>query len=175
MNRAEIDYVGPFVKAWAAFNAWFRQASAQRQERAMLDWVKTQPNPVRRGILALLREDNATAEAQGVKLAVSDLQMRLDAIHFEVTRNGVNEQISLRSVCISPRNFERDQVDRNGHRFKAEKIRGGDFEITVTTIRTNTVKFQHTQMLYEPNTVYALPEFIANLSGGAENVPSAVL
>ncbi len=27
MNRAEIDYIGPFIKAWAAFNAWFRHAS----------------------------------------------------------------------------------------------------------------------------------------------------
>ena len=26
MNHAEIDYIGPFVKAWAAFNAWYRHA-----------------------------------------------------------------------------------------------------------------------------------------------------
>src|SRR5690349_14202967 len=103
MNRAEIDYIGPFVKSWAAFNAWFRHASAQQQERAMLDWVKMQPNSVRRGVLALLRNENNTAEAQALKLAISDLQIRLDGIHFEVTRKGVNEQISLRSVCITPR------------------------------------------------------------------------
>lgn len=164
MSKAEIDYIGPFVKAWAAFNAWFRQASAQQQERAMLDWVKAQPNPVRRGILALLREDNATAEAQGLKLAISDLQTRLDAIHFEITRKGVNEQISLRSVCIAPKDFQREQIDRSGQRFKAEKIKGGGFELTVTKIRTNVVKFQHTQALYDPNAVYGLPEFTTNLS-----------
>jgi hypothetical protein len=164
MNRAEIDYIGPFVKAWAAFNAWFRQASAQQQERAMLDWVKTQPNPVRRGILALLREDNATAEAQGLKLAISDLQTRLDAIHFEVTRKGVNEQISLRSVCITPRTFQRERIERSAYEYKAEKIAGGDIQITVTAIRTNDVRLQHVQARYEPNAVYALPEFMANLS-----------
>ena len=27
MSRAEIDYIGPFLKAWAAFNAWYRDAS----------------------------------------------------------------------------------------------------------------------------------------------------
>lgn len=164
MNRAEIDYIGPFVKAWAAFNAWFRHASAQVQERAMLDWIKGQPNPVRRGILALLRNDNDTAEAQALKLAISDLQIRLDDIHFEVTRKGVNEQISLRSVCIAPKHFNRERFDRNGHEYKAEKIAGGDIQITVTTVRNGNVKFQHVQARYEPNAVYALPGFAANLS-----------
>ncbi|GAB2176908.1 hypothetical protein [Dongia sp. agr-C8] len=164
MNRAEIDYIGPFVKAWAAFNAWYRQASGQAQERAMLDFVKGQPNPVRRGILALLRDDNATAEAQSLKLAISDLQIRLDAIHFEVNRKGVIEQISLRSVCIYPRNFQRERIERSAYEFKAEKIAGGDIQVTVTALRHNTVRFQHTQARYEPNAVYALPEFAANLS-----------
>jgi len=99
MNRAEIDYIGPFVKAWAAFNAWFRHASALQQERAMLDWIKGQPNPVRRGVLALLRNENDTSEAQALKLAISDLQIRLDGIHFEVTRKGVNER-NLTSQCL---------------------------------------------------------------------------
>lgn len=164
MNRAEIDYIGPFVKAWAAFNAWFRQASAQQQERAMLDWVKAHPNPVRRGVLALLREENTTSEAQSLKLAISDLQTRLDAIHFEVNRKGVNEQISLRTVCISPKNFQRERIERSAYEYKAEKIAGGDIQITVTATRTNDVRLQHVQARYEPNAVYALPDFMANLS-----------
>jgi len=164
MNRAEIDYIGPFVKAWAAFNAWFRHASAQQQERAMLDWVKAQPNSVRRGVLALLRNENDTAEAQALKLAISDLQNRLDNIHFEVTRKGVNEQISLRSVCIAPKQFNRERIERNGQEYKAEKIAGGSIEITVTSIRQGYVRFQHAQSTYDPNAVYALPDFTAYLS-----------
>lgn len=164
MNRAEIDYIGPFVKAWAAFNAWFRHASAQQQERAMLDWVKAQPNPVRRGVLALLRNENDTAEAQSLKLAISDLQIRLDGIHFEVTRKGVNEQISLRRVCIAPKHFNRERIERNGHEYKAERIAGGDIQITVTSIRITSVKFLHVQAQYDPNAVYGLTDFTANLS-----------
>lgn len=164
MNRAEIDYIGPFVKAWAAFNAWFRHASAQAQERAMLDWVKGQPNPIRRGVLALLRNENDTSEAQALKLAISDLQIRLDAIHFEVTRKGVNEQISLRSVCISPRHFNRELIEHNRYEYKAEKIAGGEIQITVTSVRNRTVKFQHVQVRYDPNAVYGHADFTANLS-----------
>ena len=164
MNRAEIDYIGPFVKAWAAFNAWFRHASAQLQERAMLDWLKGQPNPVRRGVLALLRNDNVTAEAQSLKLAISDLQIRLDGIHFEVTRKGVNEQISLRSVCIAPKHFNREQIERSRQQYKAEKVAGGNIQITVTSVRNVNVKFQHVQAQYDPNAVYGLPHFAADLS-----------
>lgn len=164
MNRAEIDYIGPFVKAWAAFNAWFRHASALAQERAMLDWVKGQPNPVRRGVLALLRNENDTAEAQALKLAISDLQIRLDDIHFEVTRKGVNEQISLRSVCIAPKHFNRERIERSGQEYKAEKIAGGNIQIAVTSVRNGNIKFQHVQAQYEPNAVYALADFSTNLS-----------
>lgn len=164
MDRAEIDYIGPFVKAWAAFNAWFRHASAQQQERAMLDWVKGQPNSVRRGVLALLRNDNETAEAQALKLAIFDLQLRLDGIHFEVKRKGVNEQISLRSVCIAQRHLARERIERNGHEYKAEKIVGGQIQITVKTVRNGNVKFQCQQAQHDPNEVYGLPDFTANLS-----------
>jgi len=164
MSRAEIDYIGPFVKAWAAFNAWYRHASGQAQERGMLDWVKTQPNPVRRGILPLLRNDNDTAETLALKQAIFDLQLRLDDIHFEVTRKGVNEQISLRSVCIKPKNFSHDRMERNGHEFKAAKITGGNIQISVTSIRSGSVKFLHVQDQYDPNAVWALPIFTGNLS-----------
>jgi hypothetical protein len=164
MSRAEIDYIGPFVKAWAAFNAWFRPASAQQQERAMLDWVKGQPNPVRRGVLALLRNDNDTTEAQALKLAVSDLQIRLDGIHFEVTRKGVNEQISLRSVCIAPKHFNRERIERSGQEYKAERVAGGSIQVTVASIRNGNVKLQHVQLQYDPNEVYGSPGFAANLS-----------
>lgn len=119
MNRAEIDYIGPFIKAWTAFNAWFRHASAQQQERAMLDWVKGQPNPVRRGVLALLRNDSDTAEAQALKLAISDLQIRLDGIHFEVTRKGVNEQI-----CAPQRLHRAQKLQSRADRTQRTGIQG---------------------------------------------------
>jgi hypothetical protein len=34
LERAEIDYIGPFVKAWAAFNAWCREASGAETLKA---------------------------------------------------------------------------------------------------------------------------------------------
>ena len=163
MSRAEIDYIGPFVKAWAAFNAWYRHDSGRTQERAMLEYVKSQPNTLRQGILPLLDNGNATADAVRLKQAVCDLQRGLDDIQLEVTRNGVIEQISLRTVCIRLKHLQQEHLKFNDHEFKAVQAQGGAIEITVTSLHTGKVKFQHTQAPHDSNAVYTLPDF-ANLS-----------
>ncbi|VDS09899.1 hypothetical protein PARHAE_03107 [Paracoccus haematequi] len=166
MGRANIDYIGPFVKAWAAFNAWYRHDSGQATERAMLDFaIRHHNSRLRRHVLPLLANENGTAEAERLKLAICDLQQKLDAIHLEVTPKGRRERVSLREVCINPPvNWQRDQQERNGQRYAARKVLGGNYEVTVTSIRTGLVKLTHVQERYDPNEVYALPEFINNLS-----------
>ena len=165
MSRAEIDYIGPFVKAWAAFNSWYRHASGEAQERAMLEYVKSKPNPVRRNTLPLLNDNNETVDAVNLKQAVCDLQRGLDNIQLEVTRRGVNEQISLRSVCIRPRPLQQECMERNGQEYKAVKVQGGAIKITVKSLRTTETKFKHRQARYDPNKLYELRDFNGNLSG----------
>lgn len=166
MARAEIDYLGPFVKAWAAFNAWYRHASGQAQERAMLDFaIRDINSALRRRVLPLLTDANTTAEAQALKQAICDLQLKLDAIHFEVARKGIRERVSLRAVCIRPiNNWQGGDDERSGQRYTARKLQGGQIEVTVTSIRTGQIKFQHAQARYDPNDVYAQPGFVNNLS-----------
>jgi len=169
MSRAEIDYIGPFVKAWAAFNAWYRHASGAAQERAMLDYVIGHANSaLRRHVLPLLTNGNATAEAERLKQAIGDLQQRLDAIHFEVTPKGRRERVSLREVCIRPKNLQREQMERSGQRFVAAKIEGGRIQITVTSVRTNQVRFQYEQLQYDPADVYSQPGFTNDLSAAQQ-------
>jgi hypothetical protein len=166
MNRAEIDYIGPFVKAWAAFNAWYRHDSGQTTERAMLDFVVRHHNSrLRRRAMPLLANGAATAESERLKSAIFDLQRKLDAIHFEVTPKGRPERVSLREVCISPlANWQSDHKEKNGHRFAARKVQYGHYEVTVTTIATGLIKFSHVQPSYDPNSLYGLPEFASNLT-----------
>lgn len=166
MNRAEIDYIGPFVKAWAAFNSWFREVSREGQERAMLNWVKSQPNAVRRGIMPLLREDNGTATAAGLAFqqAVSDLQQRLDAIQLEVMRKGVRERVSLRTVCIYPRQLNHERIEHRRNEFSVQRVAGGHIQVRVASVATGTERFNETQVQYDPTALYALNSF-----GGLSN------
>lgn len=169
MNRAEIDYIGPFVKAWAAFNAWYRHDSGEAQERAMLNYAIGSPNSrLRRRILPLLQDGNAIAESQSLKQAISDLQIKLDAIHFEVTRkNGGAERVSLRQVCIRPRPINNENRMRNSHEYRVRKIAGGDIEVTVTATATGLIRFHHLQQTYDPNNLYLQGGFLA-LSGAQQ-------
>lgn len=112
-ERAEIDYIGPFVKAWAAFNAWFREEAGSRKDRDGLEFVKTRVNPVRSEIIPLLspltngpdgRPRPDSEEAQELKLLVGELHRFLEQYRIEVVREGdVLEQITFTSVAIRQR------------------------------------------------------------------------
>lgn len=169
MNRAEIDYIGPFVKSWAAFNAWYRQASGADSERAMLNFIVSHANSrLRMRCIPLLGPDNVTTEAVALKQAVSDLHNRLDAIQFEVTRkNGVQERVSLREVCLQPRNLQNEIWNRNSHDYRACRVQGG-IEVTITATASGIVRFQHIQGEYRPNELYAVPG-VAALSAAQQN------
>lgn len=169
LDRAEIDYIGPFVKAWAAFNAWYRNDSGQAQERAMLNFaIRDNNSRLRRHVLPLLQDDNETAEAERLKQAICDLQLQLDEIHWEVTPKGRVERVSLREVCIAPKPLQDDHKDKSGQRYRARKIQGGYIEVSVVTINNGNAKFLHVQQQYDPPSLYGLPEFTNNLSGAQQ-------
>lgn len=168
-ERAEIDYIGPFVKAWAAFNAWYRHASGQAQERAMLNFaIRDNNSRLRRRVLPLLQDNNTTADAERLKQAICDLQLQLDEIHWEVTPKGRAERVSLREVCIAPKPLQDDHKDKSGQRYRARKIQGGHIEVSVVTINNGNAKFLHVQQQYDPPSLYGLPEFTNNLSGAQQ-------
>ena len=133
LERADIDYIGPFVKAWAAFNAWFRHASNTRRDMDGLSYVKHQPNPVRNAIVPHLQslQRNAHGDviadaepAQKFKLLVRDLHVCLDSFHIEVTRDDAVERISFRSICLGRGLNLPQSSETYGFRYKVEKANG---------------------------------------------------
>lgn len=133
LERAEIDYIGPFVKAWAAFNAWFREASHSRRDADGLLYVKERPNPVRNAIVPLLRpvQRNGNGDiipdpepAQKFKLLIRDLHVCLDSFHIEVTREEAIERISFRSICLGRGANLPQRSESYGLRYRVEKTNG---------------------------------------------------
>lgn len=142
LEKAEIDYIGPFVKAWAAFNAWFREASHSRRDADGLRYVKEQPNPVRNAIVPLLRsvQKNGHGEvlldaepAQKFKLLIRDLHVCLDSFHIEVTRDEAVERISFRSVCIGRGANLPQKYEAYNLRYCVEKV-GGRWRSSVCSV-----------------------------------------
>lgn len=133
LERAEVDYIAPFIKAWASFNAWFREASGATRDVDGLKYVKEQPNPVRSTIKPYLQpvrldaRGNPMADdepAQKFKLLIRDLHVCLDAYHIEVTKDEVVERISFRAVCLGRGPNLPQVIDAYGLRYCIEKANG---------------------------------------------------
>jgi hypothetical protein len=154
LERADIDYIGPFVKGWAAFNAWFRHASSSRRDLDGLSYVKDRPNPVRNAIMPLLqpvqRNGNGDVlpdaeEAKKFKLLVRDLHVCLDSFHIETTRDEAIERISFRSVCLGRGPNLPQSYESYGLRYRVEKVSGGLWRSTVCSVANLT----HTRAIIE--------------------------
>lgn len=159
MNRAEIDYIGPFVKAWAAFNAWYRHASQQRRDSEALRFVKQSPNPVRNAMMPLLRQAQRDGHgvliadqepAQKFKLLVRDLHVCLDNFHIETTRDEVVERISFRSICLGRGATLPQTTDAYGLRYTVERANGGLRSTVKSAGNPADVRAQIEQASFDP-------------------------
>jgi hypothetical protein len=142
LERAEIDYIGPFIKAWASFNAWYREASGQKKDSEGLRYIKLQANPVRSAIMPLLQPVQTDGHgnpfpdaeaAQKFKLLIRDLHVCLDTFHIEVSKNDVLERISFRAVYLgrvanTPQTFDYKQM-----RYRVDKT-NGQWKSTICSI-----------------------------------------
>lgn len=148
LERAEIDYIGPFVKAWASFNAWYRHASNTRKDVDGLRYVKRQPNPVRNAIMPLLQPVQRDGHgeiipdpepAQKFKLLIRDFHVCLDNFHIEVMRDEFPERISFRAVCLGRGPNNPQIFEAYGLRYRVEKIHG-NWKSTVISIANNGLR-----------------------------------
>jgi hypothetical protein len=168
LERAEIDYIGPFVKAWAAFNAWYRHASGSRKDSDGLRYVKNQVNPVRSRIKPLLRprvlDENGrlivdAEDALQFKVLLRNLHAALDAYHLEILRDDNVERISFRTVCLSGGvNLPKNRSHRQ-HDYSCTKAHGV-WVVTVIHRRSGDVTARIEQPTYSVDDLQAKQEFI---------------
>lgn len=134
-ERAEVDYVGPFVKAWAAFNAWYRHVSGKTTDRDGIDHVCKHSNPVRSAILPLLDPQTTdTADAVAFKEDLARLHGSLEAYRLESSYKGRSERVSFRAVPIGQPKQLQQALLYAGLSYKVDKIS----QRIVTTIHNKT-------------------------------------
>ncbi|ASK88360.1 hypothetical protein [Sphingorhabdus sp. SMR4y] len=121
--RAEIDYLGPFVSAWAAFNAWYRHVSGSRRDNEGLLHIRNRQNSLRGAVLPYLDSQTIdNAESAAFKQHIADLHGALEAHRLESDHNGNLEHISLRSVPLSRGQPLPQNSERAGRRYEVEKV-----------------------------------------------------
>ena len=172
LERADIDYIVPFVKAWASFNAWFRHACSSAKDADGLRYVKQQPNPVRNGIMPLLQpvqrdehgrprpDDDAT---QKFKFLVRDLHVCLENFHIEVVRDEQVERISFRAVCLGRGPNLPQRIDYYGLKYSVDKINKKWKSVVASTTNSNNIRAIIEQDDYDTGTFQDHDQF-RNLS-----------
>lgn len=120
--RAEIDYLGPFVSAWAAFNAWYRHVSGSTQDREGLLYVRGRQNSLRSAILPYFDPQTIdTADAAAFKQHVAELHAALEAHRLDASHKGNLEHVSFRSVPLGSGQPLPQQSNYGGRQYRVEK------------------------------------------------------
>lgn len=101
LDLSDIDYLGHFVRAWLALNAWYRSAYADPQDRVIIDSLKWSANPIRSKMLPLLSA--ATAEGAEFRSNIGLLHERLENYRIEVGKGEDKKPISFRDVYLKTR------------------------------------------------------------------------
>src|SRR5271165_5241647 len=98
LDLSDIDYLGHLVRAWLAFNAWYRSAYAPPQDRQIIDEIKWQPNAVRNGVLPLVTAQ--TSDGSDFRANIGLLHQRLEGYRLDVGKGAGRTCISFRNVYL---------------------------------------------------------------------------
>lgn len=98
----EVDYFSAFIKAWIAFNSWYRSEYKERTDREVIEKLKSENNHFRGYIETLLDTNNNTNDAIAFRHNLTSLQSALVSVPiYTQERGGVNQQISFSEIAIN--------------------------------------------------------------------------
>ena len=125
LNLAEVDYIGPFVKAWLAYNAWYRNVyCTMSKDFEIMEEIKWKSNPIKNTVVPML--ESTTEESVRLRNYIGALHSSLES--YELRSNG--DRITFRKVYIkanSLRHFSETyrNVTYSGTPTSAKVDRGG--------------------------------------------------
>jgi hypothetical protein len=128
LRMSDIDYVGQFVKAWLAFNAWYRSAYSETQDRKIIDEFKWQSNPVLNTLRPKLEAQSD--EAAQFRAEIGLLHQRLE--NFELLSGKTKKRITLRNVYLREVAPCIRNEDRYGILFNVELLANKQVAVNVT-------------------------------------------
>ncbi|MHB2150141.1 hypothetical protein ACX8XP_13870 [Calditrichota bacterium LG25] len=129
---ADVDYITQFVKAWIAFNAWYKNNYRDlKTDREAIDAIKSPGNRFRDRLESLLKgSDN---ESKTVKNEISNLHYQLGRV---IIRNR-GEQISFENIIIEINSKNQEQFMRNRVSYEVTRAPNNQKLITSRVIDIN--------------------------------------
>jgi hypothetical protein len=148
LRMSDIDYVGQFVKVWLAFNAWYRSAYAEREDRKIINEFKWQGNSVRNTLRPKL--ESSSDDAVQFRSDIGLLHQRLENFELLSGKGAQKKRITLRNV------------------FLRENLPNKQVSASITRKNTGVVRFN---LLAAPYDLVALPS-APNFIGLSPNLQS---
>ncbi len=155
----DIDYYSAFIKAWIAFNSWYRSEYRERTDREIIEKLKSESNRFKGYIETLLDTNNNTDEAISFKKNLNSLRSALvSAAIVTQERGGVNQQISFSEIAIN----NPKTLAEGDYRLTHYKIQRTRQKVTILVHRKNNpadILFQFEQDRYDKNELDAHADF----------------
>lgn len=171
LELAEIDYVGPFVKAWLAFNAWYRSVYTHKTDRAILEEFRWQPNVIRNKLVPLLGQ--SSEEGEQLRAHIGDLHHRLERYHIHSAHGGGWERVTFTSVFLRTRVPAPVSQSRYGWTHSVTPGGGNHAQLTVIVQRNGTMALTLTQARYDITELQSHADF-QRLSANKQGILLAV-
>ena len=159
LDLSEIDYLGQFVRAWLALNAWYRSAYAETQDRVIIDKIKAEANPIRSKIVPML--SNAANDGAELRATIGALHERLENYHIEVGKGADKKPITFRDVYLRPRAVTAQVESYSSWQYEVRPgVQSGSIVCTVTD-RRQMVKLSVSHQKFDLPTLEQDPQFVA--------------
>lgn len=167
LRMSDIDYVGQFVKAWLAFNAWYRSAYSETQDRKIVNEFKWQSNPVLNTLRPKLEAQSD--ESAQFRAEIGLLHQRLENFELFAGKGTEKKRITLRNVFLrhNPPAVKTD--DRYGFLFRVELLANRQVTVNVTKKKGGTSLVQIPATAHDLQALPTSPGF-QQLSVAQQNV-----
>jgi len=166
MDLSAIDYLGHFVRAWLAFNAWYRSAHSQTQDRAIIEDIKWQPNSIRNGVLPLIT--TATTEGEEFRSNIGLLHQRLENYRLEVGKGNDKAPISFQRVFLKERAPLAQTLNYMSWRYEVRPGLAKGSVVSEVKSRNGTTRFLLTQSRYDLMGLEGASEFATCLNANQQ-------
>lgn len=156
----DIDYYSAFIKAWIAFNSWYRREYKERTDREIIERLKSENNRFKGYIETLLDINNNTDGAISFKKNLNNLQSALvSAAIVTQERGGMSQQISFSEIAIN----NPKSIAEGDYRVTHYKIQRTRQNVTILVHRKNNpadVYFQFEQDRYDETELDVHADFL---------------
>lgn len=137
LRISDIDYVGQFVKVWLAFNAWYRSAYSETQDRKIINEFKWQSNSVLNNLRPKI--ESSSDDAAQFRSEIALLHQNLENFELLSGKGTAKKRITFRNVFLRENTPTVNSEERYGFIFRVELLTNKQVNACVTRKKGGSV------------------------------------